>query len=242
MLSQKCQISFYTVLHPRVSGHMWDKSYPLGIDQVRHIQSKVDEGKHCHHHFAVPRTLPLRAWWRSPRRAIFSVKAEHWPHHWYAQVEQNLQQGAHHHKAIKGHAAHRFGPPRHSHYDHQCSQSKAESIDDNAVDCGTITRILAPIGQSSKDDAGHKALNDFEKAGDGCHVAHHSLAWPGSTQGHFSPVGQSTQDGADGDSNAEVSDIAAGVRTLRSDKEEWVDYRGRHVSADRRTPVLIWCH
>lgn len=97
--------------------------------------------------------------------------------------------------------------------------------------------ILAPVGQSSKDDAGHKALNDFEEARDGGHVAHHSLAWPGSAQGHFSRIGKSTQDGADGHSDAEISDITAGVGALRLDKEQWVDYRGCHIPAgqDRKS-------
>ncbi|KAF3844029.1 hypothetical protein F7725_016077 [Dissostichus mawsoni] len=73
---------------------------------------------------------------------------------------------------------------------------------------------------SSEDDAGHKALNHFEEARGGGHVAHHSLARPGTAQGHFSPVGQSTQDGAHSDSDAEISDITSGVGALGSDEEE----------------------
>lgn len=173
----------------------------------------------------------MRAGRRPPRRAIFCVKAEHRPHYRCAQIEQNLQEGAYHHEAVEGHTAHSLGPSTHGHYNHHYGQNKAESIDDNTVDGANVAVVLAPVGQSSKDDAGHEALNNFEEARDGGHVAHHSLARPGSAQGHFSPVGQSPQDGADGHSDAEISDIAAGVGALSSDKEERVDHRGCHIPA-----------
>lgn len=233
------------MLHPCVSGHTrGNKSDPLGVDEVHQVQSKVDERKHCHHNLAIPRTPPPRTRRRSPGGPIFSVKAEHRPHHRCTQVEQNFQEGAHHRKAVKGHAAQRFGPAAHGHYDHQCSQSEAENVDDNAVDCCGISGVLAPIGQSSEDDAGNKALHDFEEARDGGHVAHDSLARPGSAQSHLGSVGQSAQDGADGDSDAEISDMTAGVGALDSNKEEWVDHGGCHIPAgeDRKnvTPSRIY--
>lgn len=223
------------LLDPWVTGHMWGhKPYPLGINQVRQVKSKVYTGEDCDHDFAVPRTLPLRTRRRPPRGPVLGVEAKDWPHHWGAQVEEDFQEGAHHHQLIEGDAAHSLGPFTHGHDDHQRSQSKAESVDNNAVDGSRIAGVLAPVGQGSKDDASYKPLNDFEEPGDSGHVAHHHLAWSGPAQGHLSAVGQSAQDGADRDSDAEISNITAGIRTLGSDKKQGVNHRGCHIPAARK--------
>lgn len=203
--------------------------HPLRVDEIGRVQSKVDKGEHRHHQLAVPRAPPPRARRRSPWRSVLCVKAEHWPHHRCAQVEQHLQEGAHHHEAVKGHAAHSLGPPEHRHQDDHDGQREAEGVDDNAVDSGQILVVFTPVGQRPEYDAGREALDNFEQARDGGHVAHLGLARPGSTQGHLGPVGHGAQDGADGHSDSEVSDFAAGVRALGLDEEERVDHRGCDV-------------